>query len=34
MKLVKEFKKVEDFMKVTKIDDGKYAVTLEGGQND
>jgi hypothetical protein len=28
----KEFKKVEDFMKVTKIEDGKYAVTLEGGK--
>ena len=30
--IVKEFKKVEDFMKVTKIEDGKYAVTLEGGE--
>lgn len=28
----KEFKKVEDFMKITKIEDGKYAVTLEGGK--
>lgn len=28
----KDFKKVEDFMKITKIDDGKYAVTLEGGK--
>ena len=27
----KEFKKVEDFMKITKIEDDKYAVTLEGG---
>ncbi|MGE6489807.1 ArdC family protein [Paenisporosarcina sp. NPDC076898] len=31
-KISKEVKKVEDFMKVTKIDDGKYAVTLEGGK--
>lgn len=30
--IVKEFKKVEDFMKVTKMKDGKYAVTLEGGE--
>jgi len=29
--IVKEFKKVEDFMKITKIEDGKYAVTLAGG---
>ena len=28
----KEFKKVEDFMKITKIVDGKYAVSLEGGK--
>lgn len=28
----KEFKKVEDFMKITKIEEGKYAVTLEGGK--
>jgi len=30
--LVKEFKKVEDFLKIEKIDEGKYAVTMEGGQ--
>lgn len=31
--LVREYRKVEDFMKVTKIEDGKYAVTLEGGES-
>lgn len=29
---VKEYTKVEDILKVTKIEDGKYAVTLEGGE--
>lgn len=31
--LVREYRKVEDFLKVTKIEDGKYAVTLEGGES-
>lgn len=31
--LVKEYQKAEDFLKVTKIEDGKYAVTLEGGES-
>ncbi|WP_394122063.1 ArdC-like ssDNA-binding domain-containing protein [Planococcus donghaensis] len=31
--LVKEYTKVEDLLKVTKIEDGKYAVTLEGGES-
>jgi len=30
--LVKEFKKVEDFIKIEKLDEGKYAVTTEGGE--
>jgi hypothetical protein len=30
--LVKEFKKVEDFIKIEKIEEGKYAVTMEGGR--
>ncbi|EAC8727924.1 LtrC-like protein, partial [Listeria monocytogenes] len=31
--LVEEYKKVEDIVEVTKIDEGKYAVTIEGGES-
>lgn len=31
--LVQEYQKVEDVMEVTKLDEGKYAVTVEGGQS-
>ena len=31
--LATEYKKVEDIVEVTKIDEGKYAVTIEGGES-
>lgn len=31
--LVQEYQKVEDVLVVTKLDEGKYAVTVEGGQS-
>lgn len=31
--LVQEYKKVEDFLKVTKLENGTYAVTSEGGES-
>ncbi|WP_404467298.1 ArdC family protein [Planococcus rifietoensis] len=31
--LVQEYQKVEDVLEVTKLDEGKYAVTLEGGES-
>lgn len=31
--LVQEYQKVEDVLEVTKLDEGKYAVTVEGGES-
>ncbi|MBM7706222.1 hypothetical protein JOD03_001124 [Chryseomicrobium aureum] len=31
--LATEYKKVEDIVEVTKLDEGKYAVTIEGGES-